>query len=293
MGKNILVRCGVVILGIDAVEDARQLPRALAQDRVEPVGIPRIQDLVGIRGADGGDAVGALDRALHKVDVTVVLDDARILGVKPQDLGDELFAVHALVLDIVNGENRLDVLIARRLRIHGAVIHRRERGLPIVAVDDVGLEFDMRQHFKHGAREERKALRIVIIAVDAVALEIVLVVEQIVDDAVRFGLKNAAVLPPPGNRHGDARQKRHFILELLLDAVVHGHDHAAADQPLTQRLGQRACHVGKPARRHERQRLARNIQNFHTVSPFHGQFFNPPNPQTVSQMTIPLPTNTG
>ena len=55
----------------------------------------------------------------------------------------------------------------------------------------------MRDYLKHRTGEEREALRVVVVTVDTVALEIILVVDKIEDNAVYLRLEDAAVLPAP------------------------------------------------------------------------------------------------
>ena len=45
-------------IGIDAVQDAAQLVLLLAQQSVQTIAEPRVEDLHGIGGADSGDLIG-------------------------------------------------------------------------------------------------------------------------------------------------------------------------------------------------------------------------------------------
>ena len=87
--------------------------------------------------------------------------------------------------------------------------------------------------------EEGKALCVVKVAVNALAFEVILVVNEVVDDVVDLCLEDAAVLAPPSHRNTDAGDKAHLVPQLLRDAVIQGHHHPAANQPGAQRLGQR------------------------------------------------------
>ena len=100
-------------------------------------------------------------------------------------------------------------------------------------------------------------------AVEPVALEVVLVVDEIVDDAAYLGLENAAVLAAPGHRHTDAGDEFHLVPQLLGGAVVQGHHHPAADEPGTQGLGQRARYIRKAACGGKGQRFTGAKQYFH------------------------------
>ena len=50
-----------------------------------------------------------------------------------------LTAVAALVLDVVDSEHGLDVLVERTGSEHQVVVNRNEGGLPVVAVDHIRL----------------------------------------------------------------------------------------------------------------------------------------------------------
>ena len=70
MGVDVGIGGRIVAHGVDAVEDAGELPAAFPENGVQLVGEPGIQNLLSVGGADGGDPVGALDGALHQVHVT-------------------------------------------------------------------------------------------------------------------------------------------------------------------------------------------------------------------------------
>ena len=61
----------------------------------------------------------------------------------------------------------------------------RQCGLPVITVDDVRLKVGVEQHLQNGAGEERETFAVVIEAVQAAALEVILVVDEVKDNAVR------------------------------------------------------------------------------------------------------------
>lgn len=107
----------------------------------------------------------------------------------------------------------------------------------------IGLKVDIRYHLKHRAREECKSLGVVIIAVNSVALKIILIIQKIIDNAIVLSLKNSAILPAPCHGHGYARDKRHGIFKLLLNAVIERHNNAAPYKTFPESLRQTACHI--------------------------------------------------
>ena len=159
----------------------------------------------------------------------------------------------------MDGEERFDIFIPLAVRIHQRVINWRQSALPIIAVDDVGVKIDIRQHFKHCTGEKSETLCVIVMAVDRIPLEIILVIEQVVGNAVGLGLKYAAVLPAPRHGYRQACDKMHIITHLLRDRGIQWQHDAAADQPPTQRLGKTPCNIAQTAAGDKGERLARNI----------------------------------
>ena len=107
---DVLIRSGIVGIGIDAVQNAAQLILLLAQQAVQTVAEPRVEDLHGIGGADGGDLVGSLEGALHKVCAAIVLHDVLVPAADAAGIFQNVGAVLALVGNVVDGEHRLDAV---------------------------------------------------------------------------------------------------------------------------------------------------------------------------------------
>ena len=250
---------------IDAVQNAGELPRALAQDGVELMREPRVENLLRIRRAHRGDPVRAFDRALHQVDAFVVLEQAALRLWDAENILEDLKAILPLILNVVDREQRFDAAVPVVVRVEQAVVDRHQRRLPVVHVDNVGLKFDVRQHLEHGAGEESKALGVVEVAVKPLTLEVILVVDEIVDHIADLRLKDAAILAAPRHRHADAGEEFHFLTQLLRNALVKRHDDAAADQARAERLRQGAGNVCKAACRRKGQRLTGAEQYFHKI----------------------------
>ena len=157
-------------------------------------------------------------------------------------------AVFALVLYVVDCENGFDIAVYIVIAVYRIKVYGHHSRLPIVAVYNIGCKAYVRYNIKHRAREERKALGIVVMPVKPVTLEIILIIYKIVNNAVHMGFKYSAILPPPCNRHGYATNKIHFFAQLIGNTAVKRHNYAAAHKPFSERLGQCAGNVGKPAR---------------------------------------------
>ena len=207
--KNILVRFGVIVFNVNTVEYAHKLEAALSKNIVKSVAEPRVKNFVCVGRAYGCNHICGFDCALHQVDTAVVLNKVLRAGLHTQNISDKLHTVNALILDVVDCENRFDVFPAGLVGIHCGVVNGSHRRLPVVTMDNIGLEADVGDYFKNCTGEESKPLRIVIVAVDTVTLEIILVVDKVVDYTACTCLKNAAVLSAPRNGHGNVRNKLH------------------------------------------------------------------------------------
>lgn len=75
--------------------------------------IPRVKDFVGIGRADGRNSVGTLNRTLHEVDAAVIFKQRGLVGRNSENILKKLLAVNALILNVMNRENRLYVFITR------------------------------------------------------------------------------------------------------------------------------------------------------------------------------------
>ena len=104
----------------------------------------------------------------------------------------------------MNGEQRLNAAVPVVVCIEQTVVDRHQRRLPVVRVDHIRLKFNVRQHLQNGTGEERKALRVVKVTVKSLALKVVLVIDEVVNDIAYLRLKNTAILATPSHRHTDA-----------------------------------------------------------------------------------------
>ena len=117
--------------------------------------------------------------------------------------------------------------------------------MPVVAVHDLGRKVQRRDRVQHGAAEEGVLLALgLVAAVDPVA-EILLVVDQIEDDAVHDQLFNADIGQTPAELAVEMAEMLGLAGVFILDDAVIGGDDARVDIQRTEGLGQCADHVGK------------------------------------------------
>ena len=286
MAVNLRIGFGIVLVGIDAIEDSRKLPLPQTQDGVEAMGIPGIQDLPCIGRADCRHTVGGFDRPFHQVDTAVLFHNgAGRLGNTKHILQD-LHPVFALILDIMDGEYGFDVLISLLPGIEQGVVNRNKCALPIVCMDNIRLKIDVPDHFNNGAGKKGEPLGVVIVAVQPRPFEIVLIIQKVIDHTVVLGLEHPAVLAAPRNRHRKTGQKRHRLPQLLRHRFIERQDHTAAHQTDPQGLGKRTRDIRQPTRGGKGLGFAGRVQHFHPISSFSCV-------PGGNQTTAPLLMNTG
>ena len=222
---------------------------------------PRVQNFLRIGGADGGDLVGGFDGALHEVGATVKFDHMGIAGADTTGVLQNIQAVFALIRNVVDGENGLDLAELVQMTVVQVQIDGGQGRLPVIAVDDVRLKIGVEQHFENGAGEESKTLAVIVEAVQAAALEVVLVVDKVEGHAVQLALEQAAILAAPAHRHTEVGNVGQGILELQI--AVQRHDNAAIHAILHQGFGQGTRNVSQTAGLCIRGGLTGSIQNFH------------------------------
>ena len=148
----------------------------------------------------------------------------------------------------MDGKDRVDALIEGQSRILPLEQHRDQTGLPIVAMQDVGLIVDQRQRLEHRAVEEGEALALVPApAVDRGAVVIELIIDKIEGHAVELEHLDAAILPSPAEIDVEIGQVFHLFTPLRRDIPVKRQDHADLSAQFFQLLGQRTGHIRQPA----------------------------------------------
>ncbi len=275
----------IVGVVIDAVENPGEFVFPLAQKTVEPAGEPRVENLLGIGRADRADRVALVDAAFHEVAAAVPLDDKAVLLRQAENVVRDLHTEAALILDVVDGKERANILIALAAAVKDVIKNGDRSGLPIVAVEDVRREIHVRDRLEHRHGEERKPFRVVAVAIDAGTPEIIFVVEEIKNDAVVFCREEAAVLVSPSEPNPEIRQKRDQLPEFRRNIRIERHDDPAVLAGFTETFRQRICHVGKTACRKKRSGFAHSEQNLHRRPPV--CFFSQIG-RMFGQMTVPF-----
>ena len=253
--------CGwVVLLVAQAVYDAVELMASGAQKAVKPLAVFTRLDFVRVCIAHGCDEVGIHKPALEHVDIALIFElVARKVRVRQaKHVADRLFVPNALIAQVVDRHDGTDSAVK------GIILELRlqkERDccrLPVVAVDDVGAEAQIRQNGEHRLAKKCKFFHILMdVPIQVVGLEVKFIVDKVHRYAVVLQLKNPAVLPAPRERNLNRLDKAHLLHIFVRDTAVFWHDEADVDLLFVKRRRQRPRHVGKPARFCERDGLGR------------------------------------
>ena len=107
-----IVSLGIVTVNINTVKDTNQFPEIVAEHTVKTVTEPGIEYFVCISRADCCDFVCAFDGTLHKVYTVVIIKERICFRRNSENFIEKLFAVHSLILNIMNGKYCANVLIA-------------------------------------------------------------------------------------------------------------------------------------------------------------------------------------
>ncbi len=135
---------------------------AAAQDALQTEAVLHGLNLLGVLAADGGDEIRVSQRALEEVHFAEELqlgDGEQIPG--QHEERKRVRGKDSLVADVVDGEDRGDSLERGVFVVKGAQENGNQRGLPVVAVEDIGHAEDF-GGLQNGAAIEGEALGIVI-----------------------------------------------------------------------------------------------------------------------------------
>ena len=250
----------IVAYDVDAVQDAVQDVATAAERSVQALAVLGRADLGGVGGGDGSDGVGVVDGPEHVVDGTVVaaeLPNRRLDMRQAEDVAEQHVGELALEGDVVDGEDALDVLVDGQALIELAQEHRRERGVPVVAVEDVARKAvgKVLQALANRLGEVGEALPVVEEAVRVAATEVALVVDEDVGDPVVDEALEPAVLVAPAEGYVELPDVLHLGLVLIGDrGVLRDHDDDVGPGGV-EGGGQRAGDVAESAGLHEGRRL--------------------------------------
>ena len=257
---------GVVLVGVYAVEYAHQLIAARAQQAVQPLAVVAGLYLQRVGRADGGEIVGKLESALHEAGAAVELYVVGRIrpGAQRQQVLDVVYREHALVLEVVNRIQRLYAAVEVQRLVLALEQHGYHAGLPVVAMQHVGLEADMRQRLQHRAVKVRKALALVAAqSVHVGPAEVVFVIHEVEGYAFVNQFLYAAVLPAPAQVYVEIELMSHLVAPRFGYLAVQRQYHAHVHVVFEYLLGQRAYYVGQASGFDKRNAFRCGKQHFH------------------------------
>ena len=154
----------------------------------------------------------------------------------------------------MDGHDGADAVIERVVLKDGVQEDGHDAGLPVVAVDDVGMEPNGRQDGQRGLGEEAELFDVPMdVAVRLGATEIVLVVDEIVGNAVKLIGQDADIDRTQAAKiHVKMRDIFKIVAVPLGDGHVIGDDHTHIKLLAVKGLGQCAHDVGQAAGLDER-----------------------------------------
>ena len=259
---------GVIVVHVDAVEDAHQVVAARAQQALQPLAVVGGLDLLGVAGADGRDLVGVDKAGLEVVCAAVALELVRgeQAVAQAQRILHVLDAEDALILQVVDGEGRAHLAVEREVTVLDVEQRGDHAGLPVVAVDEVRLEAQVRQRVDDCAAEVAIALVLVAAhAIDVGAAEVVLIVHKVERDALVHQGLDAAVLVTPAQLDLKLALVLHLLAEGIGDGAVQRQDDAHVHALALQHGRQSARHVGQAAGLDKGDTLGSGKKNSHDV----------------------------
>ena len=164
----------------------------------------------------------------------------------------------------MNGDDSLNAAIEFAAGKTLLEIYGYQSCLPVVAVDQIGSEIKQRQCGKDCFAKVCISLNLIsgIVVIYLGAAEIVLVVDEIVSDAVDFSLEEAYIDILPVIIHVEGADVLELILHLLLHAGILRQKNSYVKVSLVEILGERAYYIRKSACFDERHPLRCNEQNF-------------------------------
>ena len=221
-----LGRHGVKKLRVNAVRNAGKIAAPAREHLRHAMRIVRVSQFLTVRLRHRRHLVGRYDRGLHEVCAVVEAKNLVARSGKADHIVIKAQVRLALILDVVNREDALRVWEA--LVVLGLEKQRNERRLPVVAVDDIGLQTNERHGCKRCLCKIRVPLSIVRTPVHTAAAEIVLVVDKIDLELLSPALEpqKPHIFPPPSQRHVEVAQKFHVVFPGIFDPVIERDKHA-------------------------------------------------------------------
>ncbi len=260
----------VPFLVIDAVEDSRQRGLALPQNRVQAATEGRRRDFTGVTRTDRGDDVRENDACLQAAQEAVKLHAVRveIVGWQVGELV-KLAGKVSLITEVVDGQAGARHPAPPFGQFLVQYEDRRQRGLPILHVDDFRLPGQVARQVGHAFGKENETLRIVRIFLAILQVQrAAMIIPRLLDKIGRhsgsgFEGPDFGLHPLPAHRQIDVPVELFELGKTLQDAGVKRSDDPHLMSGAAQRFGERRHHVSQAAALGKRVNFAAGQEDFH------------------------------
>ena len=178
----LFVRRGIVIVVIDTVHNAPQGLMSCGEKSLHALAVLRRLDLLRVGVGHRSDLVRIHQTALQHAGIPIHLQLVRREEIirKSRVLLDGLDVPLSLELQVVDRHHGLHAAVEGIVCKQSLQIYGHQACLPVMAVDDVGLEADSRQNREGCLAEIAELLDVPLdIPVDIVAVEVVFVINKI------------------------------------------------------------------------------------------------------------------
>ena len=263
---------------VHAVEEADEGTLAPAQDPIQPAAQRFGHDFAGVTRTDSGDRVGVANARFEAVQHAVELD-AVGMEIIPGQIGQLVSGTgkHPLICQVVNGEAGLGGGPPPCPFSFVFDQQRHQAGVPIVRMHQFRLPGQVAGELSDAFGEENESLGIVriigplFLIQTGAAIKFRLTKEINCQVRLAFAFENFGLNPARSQRQIYPPAKRMKIGKLFRNPQVERRDQTDLQTGASQRLCQRAHHVGQPARFGIRMYLAAGKQDFHGMAKGRGR----------------------
>ena len=221
---NIRIACRRPRTNINAVQNSAQNALTAAEDVIHALTEVLCLQLTSIRWAHGEQIIRVAKRTLHKVDgacVTSQLINCSRNISKTKYIAQHLVSKLALELNVMDGENRLNVVDLRDALILLTQKYGCQCRLPVIAVQNVAGElWDVCNQLTQSLGEERIALSIIKVAIETITSKVRLVIYKVKINAFMNQMPQPTILKAPRKRHLKLVDLLHPLFPLGLNGAV-------------------------------------------------------------------------
>jgi hypothetical protein len=135
-------------------------------------------------------------------------------------------------------------------------VHRNQRRLPVVAMDDAGTPVKAGNGFQDSPGKKAEPFAVIVEPVKPLTLKVILVVKKIIGNSLPDQFEEAAVLVAPAYGNVEVGNVPKLSLPFLPHVAVEGQDNPYIGPPLPHGKGEASDHIPKFAGSEKRVGLA-------------------------------------